>query len=134
MATWRKSSAESVDDDQLQPLNCDTQSIEKRSSHALVDSSCWVSVWWQCWGTSIPEVVEESTVWRFFTSLRAKAVLTMACFGSGRLCARVQSKLCQWGQSQVRRNKATYVSDKFGFKPLLRNILHETQVRIYLFT
>lgn len=68
-------------------------------------------------------------------------VFTMASLGSsvvgggggvaGRLlCARLQAKLCQWGQStQIRRKSScpvlVPVQNKIGFPPLLRNIQHE---------
>lgn len=59
------------------------------------------------------------------------AVCTMACVGSGRLCARGVEKLCQLGQkTQVRRKpSAAFVRIKeIGIQPLTRTLAHNCQV------
>jgi decaprenyl-diphosphate synthase subunit 1 len=59
---------------------------------------------------------------------RLTTVLTMASIGSGRLCARVQEKLCQWGQStQFRREASSCVRTKFGLQTSLRKVPQERQ-------
>lgn len=66
---------------------------------------------------------------------RVTIVLAMACIGSSRLCARVQEKLCQWGQlPQFRRRASSCVRTKFGFQPLVRNLVQDTQVRHIFFS
>jgi hypothetical protein len=60
---------------------------------------------------------------------RLTTVWTMACIGSGRLCARVE-KWCHLGHSiQVRRKTSTYVRIKqFGVQPFTRTLIQSCQV------
>ncbi|GLV41305.1 qless [Carabus blaptoides fortunei] len=51
----------------------------------------------------------------------------MACIGSGRLCARVQEKLCQLGQTAQIKGKASYVRNKIGFQSVTRNLYQQCQ-------
>lgn len=52
----------------------------------------------------------------------------MACIGSGRLCARVQEKLCQLGQTaQIKGKAPSYLRNKFGFQPATRNLYQQCQ-------
>ncbi|KAG5882795.1 hypothetical protein JTB14_035625 [Gonioctena quinquepunctata] len=50
----------------------------------------------------------------------------MASIGSGRICARVQEKLCQWGQSQLFCKKTTCVREKIGFQTTTRNFVQDS--------
>lgn len=60
--------------------------------------------------------------------VRLTTVLTMACIGpKGRLCARIQEKLCQWGQT-IHSKKKSYLCSKYG--NFQRNSVFETQVSI----
>lgn len=47
---------------------------------------------------------------------RFTTVLTMACIGPirGKLCARIQEKLCQWGQTVIHTKKKSYLCSKYG--------------------
>lgn len=61
---------------------------------------------------------------------RLTAVLTMACIGRrGRLCAaRIQEKLCQWGQTTQNRKKS-YLCSKYGaFYGSNNNVIETRQV------
>lgn len=57
-----------------------------------------------------------------------RTVLTMACIGPrGRLCARIQEKLCQWGQqTTTHAKKKSYLCSKYV--EFQRNRIFETQV------
>lgn len=62
-------------------------------------------------------------------------VCTMACIGSGRLCARGVEKLCQLGQTtQVRRkSSAAFVKIKqIGIQPLSRTLLQKVSQSSFL--
>ncbi|XP_023013642.1 decaprenyl diphosphate synthase subunit 1 qless [Leptinotarsa decemlineata] len=50
----------------------------------------------------------------------------MASIRSGRICARVHEKLCQWGHSQIITKRPTCVREKFGFQTPNRNFVQDT--------
>lgn len=97
--TWG-TSAEDVRDGVFKACYCDTKSVNKSANHVWNQRRNVVLV--KYWNQL--EVVEKCGVWIVMASFfmmgdrRLTIVFAMASVGSGRLCARVQKKLCQWGQ------------------------------------
>lgn len=68
---------------------------------------------------------------RFFVAdCRLTTVLTMASVGSSRICARVQDKLCQWGQYTFIRRKSACVRSRIGYQTPFRAYLQDTQAQL----
>lgn len=83
---------------------------------------------------TLPQRAADSAPLNMIGDRRFITVCTMACLGSGRLCARGVEKLCQIGQkTQVRRKpSAAFVRIKeIGIQPLSRTLVQHCQVSLF---